>query len=43
VTYPLIVLLLWISLALFYRAYRLKQRHEEATANHEAVEPQQGD
>jgi cardiolipin synthase len=43
VTYPLIVLLLWISLALFYRAYRLKQRHEEESANHEAVEPQQGD
>jgi cardiolipin synthase len=28
VTYPLIVLLLWISLALFYRAYRLKRRRE---------------
>jgi cardiolipin synthase A/B len=43
VTYPLIVLLLWISLALFYRAYRLKHRHERATSSTEAVEPQQGD
>ena len=43
VTYPLIGLLLWISLALFYRAYRLKHRHEAATANPEAVETQQGD
>ena len=43
VTYPLIVLLLWISIALFYRAYRLKHRHETASANPEAVEPQQGD
>ena len=43
VTYPLIVLLLWISLALFYRAYRLKQRHASARANPEAVETQQGD
>jgi cardiolipin synthase len=43
VTYPLIVLLLWISIALFYRAYRLKQREESATANPEVVETQQGD
>ena len=43
VTYPLIVLLLWISVALFYRAYRLKNRHETASANPEAVETQQGD
>lgn len=41
VTYPLIVLLLWISLALFYRAYQL--RHGREPANPEAVEPQQGD
>ena len=38
VTYPLIVLLLWISLALFYRAYRLKHREPAAGANPEAVE-----
>jgi cardiolipin synthase len=28
VIYPLVVVLLWISLALFYRAYRLKRRRE---------------
>ena len=43
VTYPLIVLLLWISIALLYRAYRLKQRAETASANPEVVETQQGD
>jgi len=26
VTYPFVVVLIWISLALFYRAYRLKSR-----------------
>jgi cardiolipin synthase len=29
VTYPIVVLLLWISLALLYRAYRLKQGHAD--------------
>ena len=43
VTYPLIVLLLWISLALFYRAYRLRHGHDPASVNPEAVETQQGD
>ena len=43
VTYPLIVMLLWISLALIYRAYRLRHGHDPATVNSEAVEPQQGD
>ena len=38
VTYPLIVILLWISLALFYRAYRLKHRGAVASTNAEAVE-----
>jgi cardiolipin synthase len=38
VTYPLIVVLLWISLALIYRAYRLKHRQAPASANAEAVE-----
>ncbi|HET9478964.1 MAG TPA: phospholipase D-like domain-containing protein [Pyrinomonadaceae bacterium] len=37
-TYPLIVLMLWISLALFYRAYRLKQNEPVASANPETVE-----
>jgi uncharacterized membrane protein len=43
VTYPLIVLLLWISLALLYRAYRLRHGHAPASVNSEAVESQQGD
>ena len=43
VTYPLIFLLLWISLALFYRAYRLRHGHEHTPGEPEAVETQQGD
>ena len=38
-TYPLIVLMVWISLALLYRAYKLKHPEPSASANPEAVEP----
>ncbi|HEU4795987.1 MAG TPA: phospholipase D-like domain-containing protein [Pyrinomonadaceae bacterium] len=38
-TYPLIVLMVWISLALLYRAYKLKHSEPSASANPEAVEP----
>ena len=38
ITYPLIVLLVWISLALVYRAYRLKHKQAEASSKPETVE-----
>lgn len=40
-TYPLIVLMLWISLALLYRAYRLKHTKPAAGTNPETVQLKQ--
>jgi cardiolipin synthase A/B len=38
IVYPLIFLMIWIALALFYRAYRLKQRQAMVSSNTETVQ-----
>ncbi|HSK63698.1 MAG TPA: phospholipase D-like domain-containing protein [Pyrinomonadaceae bacterium] len=40
-TYPLIVLMLWVSLALLYRAFRLRNRKAVPSSNPETVELKQ--